>query len=677
MPTLLRFARKFPAQLRTLWVFALLSGTSTAVSAVVERFDVEERALVAEGRSFGLAGPYERLKGRAWFALNVNDPANSQIVDLALAGGESGWVRFAADVFILRPIEARRGNRSLLMEVPNRGGKAMLRFFNEGAASSLDPLSSLDIGDGFLLERGFTLAWVGWQWDVPERPNLLRLFPVRVPDVVGLVRADHVFDRPSSVLELGNRDHRAYLVDDPGDPRNVLTVRAERLGERQVIDRSKWRFARLDKEGRSLPDRGAILYEEGFVPGLIYEGVYVARSPTVSGLGLAAVRDLVAYLKYDSERPLDRSVGFGISQSGRFLRHFLYQGFNRDERGRKVFDTVWSHVAGGGRGSFNHRFAQASRDAHAFSAFFYPTDLFPFSGESQTDPETGLSAGLFDQLDLEDPPRVVQTNTGYEYWGRAAALIHSSIDGRMDLVPESYSRIWSFTGMQHFTDAFPPRPSGTRYLANPSVIGWGMRALLVAVERWTAEGTVPPASRYPRIDRGELVQPSALSFPGIPGISVPRQPHVAYRVDYGPRFESAGIIDIEPPRLGREFPALVPQVDRDGNPIGGLRMPEIAVPVATYTPWNLRSDEIGGGDNLADFRGSFLPFPPTRSAATAVADPRVSLEERYPSRSEYLARYLESALTLVEEGFLLASDLPAVIDHGERLWSWVTDSRNQ
>ncbi len=649
----------------------LLATVALPSGAVVERLDVRDRVLVAGGRSFGLAGAYERVRGKAWFAVEVDNPANAAIVDLDRATADRGWVRFAADVVVLRPVLAERGNGIVLLEVPNRGGKAMVRFFDEGAMSSLDPVSEADLGDGFLLEQGFTLVWVGWQWDVPEREGLVRLFPARATGVEGLVRSDHVFDRPARVLELGNRDHLAFPVSNPDDSRNVLTVRDSRLGERRVIDRDRWRFARLGDDGETVLDRRAILFDEEFVAGAIYEAVYVARDPAIAGLGLAAVRDLVAHLKYDGERRIDRAIGFGISQSGRFLRHFLYQGFNRDERGRKVFDAVWAHVAGGGRGSFNHRFAQASRDAHGYSAFFYPTDLFPFSGVPQTDPETGIIEGLFDRLDPEDPPRVVQTNSGYEYWGRAAGLIHSSIDGIQDLEEPGFSRSWSFTGMQHFTDAFPPQAAGTRYPANPSVIRWGMRALLVAVAAWVGEGEEPPASRYPRIDDGELVPADDLVFPPIPGVALPKKAHEAYRVDYGPRFDR-GIIDIEPPRLGKAFPVLVPRVDEDGNPVGGLRMPEIAVPVATYTPWNLRAEEIGAAGEIADFRGGFFPFANDRAAAQRAGDPRRPLLERYSGRADYLSQYLERALALVEEGFLLAADLPSVIAHGEALWNLVS-----
>jgi hypothetical protein len=525
------------------------------------------------------------------------------------------------------------------------------------------------------MRHGFTLVWVGWQFDVPEPPERLRLYPAYATagkqPVRGLVRADHVFPEDARTLHLGNRGHQAYPVADEDDPRNVLTVRDTRLDARRVIPRERWSFAR-EEDGRVIPDRRYVYLADGFEKGRIYEVVYVAEEPAVVGLGMTAIRDAVSYLRRDPMSPtpeIRQTLGFGISQTGRFLRTFLYQGFNADTRGRPVFDGVWAHTAGAGRGSFNHRFGQPSRDAHPHSAFFYPTDIYPFTGAVQRDPETGLEDGLLRLLrGTPAMPRVFFTNSGYEYWGRAAGLIHTSLDGTADVPPGPEVRIYNFASTQHFVDRFPPRPSDTRYAANPANFLWNLRALLLAMNGWISDGTEPPPSRYPRIDAGTLVPADAVAFPAIPGVEVPRRPHEAYRADYGPRFRGEGIVDLQPPALGPAFPTRVAQVDADGNELGGLRLPEVSVPLATYTPWNWRAEEIGAPSELADFRGAFLPFACDEADARAAGDPRQAVTQRYASREEYLGRYALAALEQVEARYLIAEDLPEIIDHARWLW---------
>jgi hypothetical protein len=665
----------------------LLAVLAPSAAAEVMGIDITRREPVAEGHAFGLAGPYEKLVGEVRYCLDPDHPGNARIVDLDLAprngeGDHRGEVCFTGDVYVLKPADPGKGNGTLLVEIPNRGGKASVVYFDRGARRTSDPTTLADFGDGFLMRRGFTVVWVGWQWDVPDRPGLLRLDPVFVTPnertggdpIEGLVRADNVFPQPAKVLALAHRDHRAYPVADPDDPRNVLTVRDSRLGERRVIPRSRWSFARLDDAGEVVPDRTHIYLPEGFEPGKIYEAVYVARDPAVVGLGLAAVRDLVSYLKHSPRSPVPgkRAIAVGISQTGRFLRHFLYQGFNEDLEGRPALDGVWALTAGGGRGSFNHRFGQPSRDAHPYSAFFYPTDIFPFTGRTQKDPETGLEDGLLRVLsDTAAMPKIFFTNSGYEYWGRAAGLIHTSLDGKEDVEPLPNVRIYHFAGAQHFVDRFPPEPRSTRYPANPLNVFWTLRGLLAALNDWVTDGTEPPPSRFPHMADGTLTSLGELRFPEIPGVEVPAKAHEAYRADYGPRFRSEGVVTRQPPELGPAFPVRVSQVDADGNELGGLRLPEQAVPLATYTPWNWRAREIGAPDELADFRGAFLPFAATEREREETGDSRPSVEERYESRAAYLGRYTETAVDLVRQRFLLAEDLPEMIDHARELWTLV------
>jgi hypothetical protein len=656
--------------LRRAWV--LLLCLSALAPAALLRIEVQERSDVLDGRPFGKAGPYERVVGKAYFAVDPNLPANKIITDIDKPPrNENGLVEFYSDLYVLKPRDPGFGNGAVLYEVSNRGRKGMLAMFNR-AGGSLDPRTEREFGDGFLLEQGFTLVWLGWQFDVPRDPQLVRLYTPVIKGVSGLVRSEIIVDRKSTSQSLADRNHVAYAVKNPDDPALALTVRDRREGPRRTVPRSQWR----------IEERTHIAMPAGFEPGRIYELVYTSEDPAVVGLGPTAVRDMIAFLKYggnditmlgDQRRYLKRAYGFGVSQSGRFLRTFLYYGFNQDEKGRKIFDGVMSHVAGGGRGSFNHRFAQPSRDGHPFFNMYYPTDIFPFTDVAQTDPETGLTDGLMVRAEKAGvTPKVFYTNSSYEYWGRAASLIHTSIDGKSDAPIPDQTRIYSFAGGQHGPAAFPPGRNNTQNLANPNQYTWSMRALLVAMEAWVKDGKEPPASQYPRISEDRLVAPGALQFPKIPGVAVPTRLEKGYRADYGPQFRAAGIVSIEPPKIGKDFPVLVPQVDRDGNETSGVRLPELQVPLATYAGWNLRAKELGAPDEMFSMVGSWIPFLKTKSEREQKQDPRLSIEERYSGRAEYLAKIAAAARTLADRGYLLDRDVGSIVEHSAAEWDHVT-----
>lgn len=665
---------------KIIWLsLSLLLATITAPAfGVVEDFQIESIEPVAQGRSFGRVGPYEKVVGRLTLSL---DPATEQIVDLDRAPkGSDGRVRFEADLYLLRPVHPERGRGTLFLEVPNRGGKAIVRYFNRGATRTFDPVTSESVGDGFLMEEGYTLAWIGWQFDVPDRDDLMRVDAVPATaggEVEGLVRADHVFEKATDLFELGHEGHRAYLPAATGDERDQLTSRSSRLGPRKLIPRETWSFRFPNAEtGEGL----AVRLEGGFEKGQIYELVYVSADPVVVGVGLAALRDGAAWLRDSEESPVavERVLAMGISQTGRLLRQFLYQGFNILPGGGMAFDGVIAHTAGAGRGSFNHRFAQPSRDAHRFRAFLYPTDIYPFSDLPQWDPETGLEEGLLDRLRQEGAvPKIFFTNTGYEYWGRNAALIHTSLDGSRDVELGPEVRSYHFASTQHFVESFPPLPDGTRYPGNPADFLWSLRALLLAMDSWITDGEAPPPSRIPKLANASLVALEDYRFPGIPGVETPNIAHGTWRLDFGPRFRSEGIVDYQPPRVGAPFPILVPQADTDGNETGGIRLPQIEVPLASYTPWNFRSEEIGAPHELANFRGAYLPFAVTEAERRRVGDPRPSVEERYASRDEYLGRYARAAMDLAKDGFLLPRDLSGMLSQAEEFWRLAVNNWGQ
>jgi hypothetical protein len=654
-------------------VLVLLLTAAVSASAEVRRVIVSTRQEV-------LGGDYEKLGGTVELELDPTHPANAAIVDLDRAPRNArGRVEASADFMVLRPRRPPARGATALLEVSNRGGKALLPYFNR-AAWSLDPSTAEDFGDRFLMRLNLTLIWVGWQFDVPRQPGLLRLRAPIARDgsgpIEGLVRSDWTVERPSPTLPLAHRDHVAYPVADPRHPDNVLTVRSARLGPREIVPRERWRFARLD-DGRLVDDPTHIHLAGGFLPGKIYELVYRARDPVVVGIGLAVVRDVVSWARYDarSEFPVTAAIGAGISQSGRFLRHFLYQGFNTDEAGRKVFDGLLVHTAGAGRGSFNHRFAQPSRDAHRFSAFFYPTDLFPFTTRTQTDPETGIADGLLARSvdHPEHRPKIFFTNTGYEYWGRAASLIHTSPDGRVDVTPLPNERIYHLAGGQHFIGGFPPSRSeraGRAYRSNPLDFLLTLRALLARLVDWVTEDRTPPASVYPTLAAGTLVSIDALKFPPIGDVRPPTVIHQAHRVDYGPRW-AAGIITREPPRVGAPFPALVSQVDADGNEMAGVRGIELLAPLATYTPWQLRGGHGTDAGELVDFLGTHVPLPRTDGERQRWGDSRLSIERRYADKRAYLATAARAAESLAAAGLLLREDVPRALERAEQHWDWI------
>ncbi len=647
--------------------------------AAVHRIHVVERSDVLNGKNLGSAGPYERIVAQVHFRVDPKVEANRIISDIDLAPrNEDGLVEFSADLYVLKPRDPARGNGTLLFDVLNRGRKLMLGQFCL-APSSNDPRTEKDFGDAFLLERGFTLAWLGWQFDVPRRADLMRIYvPVaKNPDgssIEGLVRADFVPMKKITEHSLADRDHIPYPVLNPNAPDIRLTVRERRDAPRTVIPRDKWDFTR---------DGTAIRMAEGFKPGKIYEVVYRSKDPALVGLGPAAVRDLVSFFKYgtpgggitllgDQRRYIKRAIGFGVSQSGRFLRTFLYYGFNRDEQNRRVFDGVWAHVAGGGRGSFNHRFAQPSRDAHPHMNFFYPTDIFPFTDLEQTDPDTGLTEGILSRAAKDGVvPKIFYTNSSYEYWGRACSLIHTTLDGGADAPLAPNTRIYLLAGTQHGPGAFPPARGATVNLSNPNDYRWAMRALLVALTNWVTEDKAPPPSRFPRLAEGELVPLTAVQFPKIPGLKFPARMHTAYRVDYGPEFRRKGIVTMEPPKIGKPFGMRVPQVDADGNEIAGIRLPVVECPLGAFTGWNLRHPSIGAPDELYDMVGSYLPFPRTRAERQSSGDPRPSVEERYAGREDYLKRLRAAAEKLAADGFVLKSDIWKIVEAGAAQWDFV------
>lgn len=659
-----------------LGLLLLVCGVPRSQARVV-RVAVASRMDVLDGRPFGAAGTYERIIGKVYFSVPVANSHNRRIVDLTNAVNlDHGEVAFSADFIAIRPKNPRKGNQSMLLEVPNRGHAGIVGLVDGGTAD----LSNA--GDGWLLRRGFTIVSLGWQWDATGADALKLYAPiakVQGKTIHGLLRGDVTLARPQHVIPLGHYivgriGGIEYPVSDPNDVRNELTVRDSRHAPRVVIPRSQWEFA-TQVHGQVTPDDRHIYLKSGFQPGKIYEYVYAVQDPVVAGLGFAAVRDFASWAKHDAAAltPVARVYGEGISQDGRYLRDFLYQGFNADERGRMALDGVLAHVAGAGRGSFNYRFAQPSRDAQPTSSIDFPTDIFPFTDEPEVDPATGESAGLLDEAKaLHVVPKIFLSCTSYEYWGRAAGLITITADGKRDIRIGPNVRVYHLTGLQHFSGPFPPE-KGRDVLdgqapMSPLPVKYFWRAMIANMDAWVRNGTPPPASRYPHIADGTLVPLEKYAFPAIPGVNRPTEASAARHLDFGPHWQRIGILSLQPPKIGTAFPVLVPQVDADGNERDGVRLPEITVPLATYTGWNLRDPSIGAPAQRVSFEGSYIPFAKTKAERERTGDPRRSIGERYAGEADYLERYGLAVDELVAERWILPEDKPAMMERGKQEW---------
>lgn len=615
---------------------ALALATGVSASAEVVRVTVASRTEI----DFG----YEKIVGRVFFAVDPRDPHNALIADIDKAPrNTAGLVEFSSDLYILRPKSG--GSGVALLDIVNRGRLTVLNGFNRAN------LLGTEFGDGLLMKRGFTVVAVGWEFDVPSRPGVIRIDappasdggqPVR-PVVSGLFTPNE----PERSFTVG--DLAGYVPLEPAGADTTLTVRHAALASPRVVPRNTWTLS-----GNTVSTTGA-----PFEAGAIYELTYRASSAPVSGLGLAAVRDVASWIKHDTTALANARLvyGFGSSQSGRFLRTFLYQGFNADVAGRQVFDGVMAHIAGAARLDVNRRGATPTT-LGGFSA-----TAFPFAESAQRDPVSGVTDGLIDnERARRTQPKMILTNTGVEYWGggRSAALIHTTPDGARDLVPGPNVRAYFFAGTQHGPGAFPPEQGLGQQKGNPIDYWWSMRALLVAMDRWVRDGVAPPANQVPRLTDGTLVHAKDMAFPAIPGLQSPATLTPVTRMANELIAGGAG--------EGATLPLLVPRADIDGNERAGIRMPEVAVPLATYTGWNFRHRSIGAPDRIVPLLGSYVPLARNQASREARNDPRRAIAERYTSKDAYLTLIRRSAAELVQGGYLLQEDTDAIVRRAGDHW---------
>ncbi len=625
----------------------------------------------ANWRSFGNTGQYEQIDALMTFAVDPNAKQNGRIVDLEYAPRDAeGRVRFTADFSIVKPVDPERGSKRLLIELPNRGRRRVVDTFNRTDA---DPAASAAPGDGFLFERGLTVASIGWQWDVYQDDILMGL-EAPIADLSALANPGQniVEIRPNIEAKtwlLADRIHRPLRAADIEQTDAELHIRDYEDGEGSIIPRDQWQFAQETSDGIEPSDEHVYL-ASGFLPGKYYQIIYTSKDAPVAGAGLIALRDATSFLKYDSEQllpglgALDTAIAYGVSQTGRMLRHFMYDGLNEDEQNRKVFEGLLPHVAGARRGAFNHRYAQPSNQS-------YPSfgHLPPFADIELDDPISNLSEGLLSKLtELNAVPKVMYTNSSSEYWRGDCSLMHTDPHGKVDVELGPESRMYHFAGTQHGPGSLPQTheegAEGALALYPTNVVDYSplLRAALVNLEEWIAEGKEPPANAFAQIDhetaatRGDVLE----KFKSLPDQVVmdPEKLWVMRQTDLG---DGADIgVGTYPPIEGENYACLVSAVDADGNEIAGVRLPDLTKPVATHTGWTPRHPSTAAPDQIVAMQGFSNWFPVTAEERKAIEDPRPAIAERYESRDQYVQLVRQDAEALASAGYVLEQDVGLV-----------------
>ena len=657
---------------------AALSMAAGPARAAVERVEVLERTSFAEGASFGAIGPYEKIRGVAHFTLDPQAPANARIVDLKLAPRDAlGRVTFTSSFIMLRPVRPQAS--TLIYDVNNRGGIAILGQVNGHSPANNDPTTLADAGDGFLMRHGFTLLFSAWTWDVAPQPLGAKPLVFAPPvarrsdggEITGPVENEIIVDAPTEVATYAGMHGLTYEPAIPDDPAAVLTQRLLPNDPRLAIARTRWTIVAPEQPGG--PER--VHLDGGFKPGIIYELTYAAKDPYVIGAGLAGIRDLLAYFRdhaFEGASPPPRTLIFGISQSGRVIGRMLHDGLDVDETGRLAFDGAYMEVpGGGGSAGFNSRFAQPTRHPSMLQEHDYPSDAFPFTTAPSRDPMTGETGSLLDHArDSQGrSPKLMIANTSTEFWNRDASLIATTPDGASDVAPATDVRLYAFMGAQHYVGRSKARSPYVNCVSTTDHY-LPMRALILALERWSSSGAAPPPSAYPHVGDGTLLSVSdyRAAFPKGLGMTPPQDNLHEDRLAFGPRFSEQGVADHVPPAHGRSFVTRVPAPDADGNDRGGVRLIELEAPLGTHTGWNERAPETGFAWATARFDGSFQPFARTEEERRAAGDPRPSLQTRYPNRNIYLSKVREAAAREVADGFLLPDDVDRAINENLGLY---------
>ena len=629
-----------------------------------------------EAREYGRVGRYERLLGRFSGELDPADAQNAFIVNIDRAPRNArGMVEYSADFRILKPLDMARGNQTMLYDVVNRGSQ---RIFNLHRGFTGDygsyPPNADRLGDGWLLEQGYTLVWSGWKGDAPPGGGRVT---ARVPMAKNAdgsamrrwITTEVVPDKPVRTASLAYPAAAAKMADAK------LYRRATVHAPLELVARDSWLFSKCEGSATPVASAVDVCLPAGFSPTHIYSLVYEAQDPPVMGIGFAAIRDFISFLRYDTtdlnpivarrgsagRTPITSTIAFGQSQSGRFVRDFVYQGTNRDTAGRKVFDGVIAHTAGGRRTYTNFQFAEPGRWSRPVEDHYFLDDQFPFTYDTLTDPLTGRIDGLLQRCRASSScPRVMQWDSAGEPWIGRGSLVTTDPLGTRDVALPDSVRFYFFAATQHQNVPDDPAPD-SRWVcelrSNTNSYRETQRALLVAMQAWVAKGTLPPPSQYPKVSDGTLVPPlpqAAQGFPAIPGVRYPGKVNDLFVNDQQ---------SLPPRHTDAEYALLVPKVDRDGNDIAGIRSAMIQVPLGTYTGWSTRKAGFIEGELCGQY-GGFIPF--AKTAGGRGADPRPSLEERYGTHARYVDLVRAATARLQEQRLLLPADAALLVREAAR-----------
>ena len=642
---------------------------------VVTRFEIISRSSVWNGASFDGVGQYEFIRGTLHYAVDPSHPDSTLIADLGLVPTESdGKVHFRSDIQLLKPSSSNTGG-NLLYDVVNRGNRTVMSFNNAQQVSQAD---DPDLGNGFLMRHGFTVAFCGWQTDVPD--GRLRLHVPEALEADGQRLTGQTYQQfdlivNSHDLLLSDRAHKPLPAADLNDPKATLIQRDWPDGPPTVIPRDKWLFARW-VDGAPVPDPDYVCLPEGFQSGKVYEVIYDTIGAPVIGLGFLAMRDCTSFFRYATAEQgnpcagsIERAYAYGASQSGRFIREFIYLGLNLDEDARPVYDGLMPHTGSSRLGEFNFRFGQPSSN-HLRNVGNMPPQAYV----EQTDPVTEQTDSLLRRLEAKDAvPKIIATNSGVEHWWSDAALAHIDLTGTRDLEVPANVRIYALSGAKHgpgslpLTDT-PMEDTHQQHWSNTLDYRPAMRALLYGLDRWVREGVEPPSNQIPRVADGTAVTREALKpfFTAIPGMGFPEALPIRRRLDYGPDRDRG--VPRYPAPEAEPYTTMVSIVDDDGNEVAGIRLPDIRVPLGTHTGWTMRHPDIGGAGHFMPLQGAVVPFAATKEDRLASGDPRPSIEERYASRDDYLAAVRQAAEKIVGERFILEEDVEGIVEGAGERW---------
>jgi hypothetical protein len=675
-----------------------ITGFASAAEARITKIVITRvESPTFQGAVFDDVGQYEKIVGRAFGEVDPNDPRNTVITDIAFAPRNArGMVEYSTDVYLLKPVDLWRGNHRVFFEINNRGGNLSFGQMNNATTGGNDPTTAADAGNGFLMRQGYTIVFSGWDITVAAGGGR---FTMTVPvaknpngsSIVGPSLEEFVIDNNTTMT--GPLTYPAASLDKT---QANLTTRVHYEDPPTPIPPASWEYVNAQTI-RLLPAGTP------FQNGRLYEFTYPAKDPLIAGLAFAGLRDLTAFLHhavaddFDTPNPLSGDVqhvySFSVSQPTRFLHDFLHLGFNEDEHGRRVFDANLDWIGGASGGFFNYRFAQPGRTHRQHIGRWYPERQFPFTNQVLRDRITGKVDGVLRQcLATHTCPKIFEVNSENEYWAKAGSLLHTDTRGNdLDLSRPAWKqeekgvrdhesgrerqdddddvpanvRYYLLSSLPHSAGIGPTGLGICQQPRNPLVANATLRALLVALDEWVTHDEKPPENAVPRRSTGTLVPSlpqAAMGFPNIPGVTYNGRLHEGDLFDFGPSFEE-GILSVPPVLLGSPYPALVPKTDQDGNDIAGIRMVEIEVPVATYTGWGLRVGPAAGDG--CDAAGQQIDFAQTEAERLATGDPRLSIEERYPTHAAYVKKVTHAARRLYHRGLLLEEDVQRYVEQAE------------